>query len=232
MISKQPIATMLFDLDGTLLDTAPDFVHVLEQLCRENDQQTPSAHAIHQTVSSGARALVQLAFQKEPGDKTFAQLHQRLLELYSVQILNTQAQLYPGMAELLANLQAAEIPWGVVTNKPEPFSLVLLEKLGLNADCSVLICPEHVTFTKPHPEPLLLACQRLGKTPATTVYIGDHPRDIDSGKQAGMTTVAAAYGYLPAEPALESWGADVIVNSVAEISAWLMAHDARATVND
>ena len=110
------------------------------------------------------------------------------------------------------------IPWGVVTNKPVRFSLPLMRAMNLGSRCSVLICPDDVTNAKPHPEPLLLACDRLSRIPDVSVYVGDHPRDIIAGKAAGMKTIAAAYGYLPEYPPVSDWGADLIVYSVEQIS--------------
>ena len=109
----------------------------------------------------------------------------------------------------------------MVTNKPEQFSIPLLQSLGIRERCQTLICPEHVTFTKPHPEPLLLACTQLGCQPSAGVYVGDHPRDISAGQQAGMYTIAAAYGYLPPSPPVAQWGANMIVKRVDDIIAWL-----------
>lgn len=217
---SSPIEAMLFDLDGTLLDTAADFIYVVQQLCRENNQPAPDSEAINRTVSSGARALVQLAFGIDPEHPQCQLLHQRLLEIYALQIQESHAVLYPGMQELLDSLQRAGIPWGIVTNKPEAYAVPLLERTGIAKHCGVLVCPQHVRFPKPHPEPVLLACRRINRLPAATVYVGDHPRDIDSGRAAGTFTIAAAYGYLEIDPPIKTWGADMIVDSVREITRW------------
>ncbi len=222
MMQPEQVQAMLFDMDGTLIDTAADFVYVLEQLCLENDRQAPTPVEIHRTVSNGAKALVQLAFGLTPEDPQCNMLHQQLLEIYADQIKTTRAVLYPGMQELLQYLQQAGIPWGIVTNKPEAYSVTLLEQLKLDKLCDVLICPEHVRFTKPHPEPVLLALSKLQLSADRGVYVGDHPRDIESGRQAGIFTIAAAYGYLSIDPPVHTWGADKIVNSVAEITSWLI----------
>ncbi len=221
MIQPDRVQTMLFDMDGTLIDTAADFVYVLEQLCIENNRPAPAQIDIHQTVSNGAKALVQLAFGFDSEDPQCGLLHQRLLEIYAEQIKSTRAVLYPGMQELLQYLQQAGISWGIVTNKPEAYSITLLEQLKLDKVCDVLICPEHVRFTKPHPEPVLLALSKLKQSAAVGVYVGDHPRDIESGRLAGIFTIAAAYGYLSINPPVDSWGADMVVNSATEITAWL-----------
>jgi phosphoglycolate phosphatase len=215
------VAAVLFDLDGTLIDTAPDFIAVLHQLCADQGIAPPGDTAILATVSSGARALVELAFQLAPGARGFDTLHQALLNAYMTQLNESRSVLFPDMDGLLAILEHRRVPWGVVTNKPERFSIPLLDKLGLSTRCSVLICPDHVTQTKPHPEPLLLACNRLGCQPRQAVYVGDHQRDIQAGNAAGMLTIAAAYGYLPPDPPVGDWGASYISPTVADIQDYL-----------
>lgn len=222
------VTNVLFDLDGTLVDTAADFAAVLDTMTDASMRPRVALEAVHQTVSSGARALVELAFGINSTHAEFKVRHEELLALYGAQIKNTQSTLYPGVTELLALLEHRGIKWGVVTNKPERFSIPLLSKLDLLERCQTLICPEHVTYTKPHPEPLLLACTQLGCLPETGIYVGDHPRDITSGIEAGMFTIAAAYGYLPATPPVESWGADIVVTAAAQITQLLTATN-RAT---
>lgn len=212
-----PVQGMLFDLDGTLVDTAADFADIVLQMTEEAARPAIAFTAIHQTVSNGARALVELAFGIQQDHPEFEQRLETLLSLYAKRILATKATLYPGMDALLQDLEHKGIPWGIVTNKPERYSRPLLESLGLSARCSTLICPDHVTHSKPHPEPLLLACSQLGIDPGSAIYVGDHPRDIDAGRAAGMFTIAVRYGYLPATPPVEQWQADLIVDSVDHI---------------
>ena len=207
------IECVLFDLDGTLIDTAPDFIAVVNQLTAENDQPPVAVEKIYQTVSDGARALVKLAFQIEEDNERFPGLNQRLLDIYHEQLINTQARLYPGLGELLDELDAASIPWGIVTNKPELYSLRLLENMALLPRCKVLICPDHVSERKPHPEPIFKACEILNCNTERTVYLGDHIRDIQAAKNADVIAVAAAYGYLGADARVEEWYADFILRS-------------------
>lgn len=221
VISPTAVTSVLFDLDGTLVDTAADFAAVLDEMTTAAGIAPVSPKAVHQTVSNGARALVELAFGIDEQDTRFKALHTDLLTLYGDRILQTRSTLYPGMERLLSFLEQRGIHWGVVTNKPEQFSIPLLRSLGLLKRCQTLICPEHVTLTKPHPEPLLLACRQLGCEPSAGVYVGDHPRDISAGQQAGMYTIAAAYGYVPASPPVTDWGADMIVSHVNDITEWL-----------
>ncbi|MEX0737968.1 MAG: HAD-IA family hydrolase [Pseudohongiella sp.] len=217
------VSAVLFDLDGTLVDTAPDFTAVLHQMCADQGVAPPSDSAILATVSSGARALVELAFQLAPDADGFDTLHQALLNAYMAQLQHTHSVLFPGMNKLLSELEDRHIPWGVVTNKPERFSVPLLQKLNLDTRCSVLICPDHVSQTKPHPEPLLLACNRLACEPHLAIYVGDHPRDIEAGNAAGMHTITAAYGYLPSAPPIDDWGACYISKSVVDMHRYLSA---------
>lgn len=212
---------VLFDLDGTLLDTAADFSLVLETMIAERGLPALSREAVHQNVSNGARALVELAFDVDREHADFPELLQTLLSLYGERVAQTQAALYPGMAQLLELLESRDIPWGIVTNKPEKYCIPLLRGLGLLERCATLICPDHVTYSKPHPEPLLLACRQAGCEPQASIYVGDHPRDITAGNEAGMYTIAAAYGYLPADPPIVSWGADLIVDDVQTITRLL-----------
>lgn len=212
---------VLFDLDGTLIDTAADFRAVLHHLCADQGVAPPDDASILATVSSGARALVELAFRLTPGARGFDTLHQALLNQYMAQLQETRSALFADMDGLLADLEHSGIPWGVVTNKPERFCIPLLHKLALDYRCSVLVCPDHVSQTKPHPEPLLLACDRLACAPRHCVYIGDHPRDIEAGNAADMHTIAAAYGYLPPHPPVSDWGANHISPTVADIQQYL-----------
>ena len=211
-------ACVLFDLDGTLVDTAADFEHVLQSLCLDEGVAVPTSASVHATVSSGARALLGLAFENDPANPNFETLLLNMLDRYEQQIQLTRSTLYPGMDRLLLELEQRGIPWGVVTNKPERFSKPLLRALELQSRCNVLVCPDHVTHSKPHPEPLLLACELVKRRPDCTVYVGDHPRDIISGRAAGMRTIAAAYGYLPSQPCISEWGADLIVKDVEQIT--------------
>ena len=212
-----PAKAVLFDLDGTLLDTAADFADVVQQMTVQAARPSIEFTAIHKTVSNGARALVELAFEIQAGHPDFEERLDTLLALYAQRILTTKATLYPGMDALLLQLENAGIPWGIVTNKPERYSRALLESLGLSTRCSTLICPDHVSQSKPHPEPLFLACKQLNIDPQDAIYVGDHPRDIDAGRAAGMYTIAVRYGYLPDAPPIEQWQADLVVDNAEQI---------------
>ncbi|MDA1371190.1 MAG: HAD-IA family hydrolase [Proteobacteria bacterium] len=218
---ESSIECVLFDLDGTLVDTAPDFIKVVNRLLAEHSKPEIESKLIYQTVSDGARALVKLAFSISEEHADFNSLNQRLLDLYYDQIQETEASLYPGMADLLTGLEEAAISWGIVTNKPVKYTRVLLEKLHLADRCKSMICPEHVTDRKPHPEPILLACQQLNCATERTVYIGDHIRDIQAAKNADVIAIAAAYGYLAADARVEEWYADFILHSADQAESLL-----------
>lgn len=225
-------AAVLFDLDGTLLDTAADFASALERLADEAGTTPPDTVRLHQTVSAGARALVTLTLGLEPDEPDFGHWLERLLHLYGEQLDAPRSSLYDGLERTLAWLDAAGIPWGVVTNKPERFTRPLLEGLGLLARCAVTICPEQVSRTKPDPEALMLACRHLASSPSEALYVGDHPRDIEAGSAAGMITAVAGWGYLPAGSDPAHWGADRILDSTQDLLHWLETAPTRESQQD
>ena len=217
------LRAVLFDLDGTLLDTAPDFATVVNRLLGEEGRAPQPYASLRAAVSHGSRALIERAFGIDPGHADFARLRARLLELYAANLLVDTVP-FAGIPQLLATLAERELHWGVVTNKPVWLAEPLLGLARLEPPHRVLICPEHVTNTKPDPEPLLLACARLGCSPAEAVYIGDHYRDIEAGRRAGMPTIAAGWGYLePGESAVD-WAADHTADTVDEARGILFAH--------
>lgn len=220
---------VLFDLDGTLLDTAPDFATVINRMLSEAGREALPYAEIRGAVSNGSRALVELAFALAEGEPGFAPLRERLLALYEAE-LAVATQPFPGMDALIATLAARGLAWGVVTNKPAWLAEPLLARMPLTPGPGVLICPEHVRRTKPDPEPLLLACERIGCSPAEAVYVGDHLRDIESGRAAGMRTIAAAYGYLGPGESAEDWGADHVVDSVETLAQLLLGEIAGARI--
>lgn len=215
------IAAVLFDLDGTLVDTAPDFVRVLNQL-RADDQLAPLPYdTIRNQVSNGARALVKLGFALDEHSDDFAHRLEKLLTLYE-QGLAVESKLFDGLDTSLRWLEQRNIPWGVVTNKPSRYTLPLLRGLQLDQRCAVTVCPDHVTHKKPHPEPLLTACDWLSVDPLKTLYVGDHIRDIEAGRAAGNITIAAAWGYLEQDTDIKDWQADVILQTPAQLQAFLL----------
>ncbi|MCO8042709.1 HAD-IA family hydrolase [Acinetobacter bohemicus] len=210
---------VLFDLDGTLIDTAADFIRIIQQMCHEAGRPLVDAELIRAQVSEGARAMVKLVYPELQVEDPLLQQHrQRFLDSYGAEIA-VDTDLFAGMYALLEELEEHEIPWGIVTNKPRWLSEALLKALNLTERCAVLVCPEDVTRTKPDPEPMYLAAQQINIAPEDCIYVGDHPRDIDAGRHARMYTILAAYGYLPLQykDDLTAWQADYIVNDVPEL---------------
>lgn len=225
MSGLQHIQAVLFDLDGTLIDTAPDFIRIIKELCAEANVEPVSDEEIRVQVSEGSKAMVRL-FHPELHDDSPELTHYRneFLRRYAANIA-VHTTLFDGMDAVLRELEAKNIPWGIVTNKPRSLSVALLDALDLTKRCAVLVCPDDVKHTKPDPEPMYLAASIIGVTPENIIYVGDHPRDIDAGRAAGMKTVLAAYGYLPPELAadLDSWKADFIIQHAKELQTLLAA---------
>jgi len=219
---------VLLDLDGTLVDTAPDFHAVLNRLRQEEGLPPLAYAAVRAEVSNGGGALIRLGFGVERGTPEFAALLERLLAHYSAHIAD-HSRLFPGMAPLLDWLEQRRWPWGVVTNKPQRFAQPLLEQLGLARRCGALVCPEQVAATKPDPEGLLLACRQLGCDPALSVYAGDHVRDIEAGRNAGLLTASALFGYLEPRAQPQQWGANYNARSAGDLLAWLQTLDQPST---
>jgi phosphoglycolate phosphatase len=215
------LRAVIFDLDGTLVDTADDFIPAVQQLREEAGKQPMDPARIRSSVSNGSRALVQLALQITEQDPEFETQRQRLLTLYAER-LGLHAALYLGLSELLQALVDADIAWGIATNKPRQFTLPLLERLSL--DAGSVICPDDVTHPKPHPESLEKACRELNCSSAGAIYLGDHLRDIQAGQRAGLYTIAAAYGYIEPGDSADSWGADAVAQRSEDIYALLFKH--------
>lgn len=210
---------VLFDLDGTLIDTAADFIRIIQQMCRDARRPVVEADLIRTQVSEGARAMVKLVYPElDVEDPVFLAHRQRFLDLYGADIA-VDTDLFEGMYPLLAELEQHQIPWGIVTNKPRWLSEALLKALNLTERCAVLVCPDDVSKTKPDPEPMFLAAKQIQTDVQDCIYVGDHPRDIDAGRNAHMYTILAAYGYLPLQHKddLTAWQADCIVNTVSEL---------------
>lgn len=220
MKTDQKPSAVLFDLDGTLIDTAPDFIRCLNQLRQLHNLEPLAAEQIRPSVSNGARAMIRVGFGLEPEHDGYVEKHTAFLDLYEAGVA-VETTLFEGMDSLLANLEARGIPWGIVTNKPVRFAEPLVQALGLAQRCATLICPDHVSERKPHPEPLFLACQRIGAAPEQAIYVGDHERDIEAGRNAGMRTIAVRYGYIEQPHAVDLWQADIIVDTVSDLAKLL-----------
>ncbi|OCX11566.1 N-acetylmuramic acid 6-phosphate phosphatase MupP [Pseudomonas graminis] len=210
------LRAVLFDMDGTLLDTAPDFIAICQAMLAERGLPPVNDKLIRDEISGGARAMVSAAFAMPPEAAEFEALRLEFLARYQTDCA-VHSKLFDGMAELLADIEKARLIWGVVTNKPVRFAQPIMEQLALSERSAVLICPDHVTKSKPDPEPLLLACKMLGLDPASVLFVGDDLRDIESGRDAGTKTAAVRYGYIHPQDNPDHWGADVVVNHPLEL---------------
>lgn len=210
---------VLFDLDGTLIDTAKDFIRIIQHMAQQQGLERLDDDLIRSQVSEGGRAMVHLLYPNLALDSAeLWQYRQQFLDIYEQNIC-VDTTLFEGMNELLLDLEQRDIAWGIVTNKPRYLTELLLKSLNLTERCAVLVCPEDVSKTKPDPEPMYLACKQLDIAPEQCIYVGDHPRDIDAGRNAQMYTILASYGYLPLDRRddLVSWQADEIVVDVATL---------------
>ena len=217
------IQAVLFDMDGTLLDTAKDFFAILQSMRSEHGLSEPIDEiAFRQYVSRGAQAMVAYAFALEPNNLELEPLRAQFLARYEQQHATFTAP-FPGVLELLTHLDEAEIRWGVATNKPLRFAQPIMEALNLSARSAVLFCPDHVAKSKPAPDMLLAACAQLQLNPREVIYVGDDQRDIDAGRAANMHTVAVRYGYVAPGDNPSNWGADAVIDTITELAAILEA---------
>lgn len=215
-----PIRTILFDLDGTLADTAPDLAYALNRTLEHAGRAPLSFDVIRPVVSHGGTALLQLGFGHELPENEFDRLRDLFLDIYRSNITRG-TRLFPGMAELLAAIEARGLNWGVVTNKPAWLTDPLMAGLGLVDRAVTVISGDTLPERKPHPAPMLLACNEAGSAAAECLYLGDAERDIAAGRNAGMATLVALYGYIGGEDHPAAWGADGEVNAPLELLHWL-----------
>ncbi len=216
---------VLFDLDGTLVDTAPDLIHCLGEVLAAEGWPPAPPEAVRATVSHGAAVMVQQAFSLAPDDARTARLAQAVVERYR-HSLTVRSRPFPGVAEVLSALQGAGVPWGVVTNKPAALARPLLEALDLHA--AAVVCGDDLPRAKPYPDPIFAAAEELGVAPADCLTIGDARRDIEAATRAGAGALAALFGYLHAGDDPATWGAHGLIRTPEEILAWLAAPPAAA----
>jgi phosphoglycolate phosphatase len=211
---------VLFDLDGTLLDTAPDMVRALDLLLQEEGVPTVDHEIARQQVSHGAGALVTLGFGQSQSESDHKRRCQRYLSLYE-ENLCVDTALFDGMAETLKFLEDHDILWGVVTNKPAFLTEPLMKALSLDSRASTIISGDSLPQRKPHPQPLFHAANESNVLTTECIYVGDAERDIVAGNRAGMITLLASYGYIDADDKPEQWGANGIIEHSQEILDWL-----------
>ncbi|MBN8727611.1 MAG: HAD-IA family hydrolase [Xanthomonadales bacterium] len=214
----RPPAAVFFDLDGTLLDSAPDLIVAVERLAAELAAPPPDAEAIRRVVSAGGRAMLRVGLPGV-GEERIDELLPRFLDIYS-RSMTFHTRLFEGMPEVLARLEGQGVPWGIVTNKPGWLARPMLAEMDFFAGCAALVTGDCLPVRKPDPAPLHLACELAGVAAAQCVFVGDDLRDIQAGHGARMPTIAAAWGYLDGgDPA--AWGADGIVGQPVDLVAAL-----------
>jgi N-acetyl-D-muramate 6-phosphate phosphatase len=217
---QKPITTVLFDLDGTLADTAADLAAPVNLMRAARGLAAMPLEQLRPYASAGARGLIGAGLGVPKDAKEFPSLRDEFLQLYERNMV-VHTRLFPQIEELLVGLEQRGIVWGVVSNKVERYVRPILLALGLAERSRVAIGGDTTAYAKPHPEPLLHACRLLAVSPAHTVYVGDDARDIVAGKAAGMRTVAAAYGYCGADDPPSAWGADLVIDSPSGVMQML-----------
>jgi len=218
----QKLRTVLFDLDGTLADTAEDLADALNGVRDQRGLQPLSFDLIRPVVSHGADALIYLSFEVSPGGDDYAKIREDLLDIYRNNIAN-KTRLFPGMAEVLESIENSGRNWGVVTNKPSWLTEPLIKALNLDERAACIVSGDTTPKRKPDPQPMLYASNAAGSHSYECLYIGDAERDIEAGRRAGMKTLAALFGYIGEKDNPDAWGADGMISQPSEILNWL--HD-------
>ncbi len=214
------MSLILFDLDGTLLDTAPDLGTALNTQRAEHKLSPLPPERIRPIVSHGTPALLKLGFGIEPNDSRFAGMRVRLLEIYRG-CLNQETQLFPGIEAVLLNIEQRGMRWGIVTNKPGALTEPLLQAFNLNERAACVVSGDTTPRRKPHPDQLLHACTLTGCSPANSIYVGDAQRDVEAAHAAGMRALVALYGYIDVSESPADWQADGLLRNPAELLPWL-----------
>jgi len=214
------IEAVLFDLDGTLADTAPDMARTVNAMRAKRGLAPVATALVRPHVSKGARGMICSAFAMTTEHPDFLAMREEFLDIYGRELC-VDTVLFPGMAELLATLEADGIAWGVVTNKFERFARPILEKLGVADRAGAIVGGDTCPRPKPFPDPLLVAAEQMRVAPESTLYVGDDERDVQAARAAGMPVIVAGYGYLGDGTPPTAWDADGVVGSAAEIGAWI-----------
>ena len=217
MLSKAyPFESVLFDLDGTLADTAPDLAAAANRLLEVRGLPKKPLALLRPMASTGARGLIKVVLDIDPEHVDFYSLRDEFLNYYEESI-HVHTKLFDGIDELLNQLDHQQIPWGIVTNKQTRFTTPLVKSMGLDLRTKAIVSGDTTPHPKPHPAPILHCAEILGINPQKAVYVGDDLRDIQAGAAAGMQTIAAAYGYCGHESPAHSWGANYLVQRPFEL---------------
>ena len=211
-----PYEGIFFDLDGTLADTAPDLVAAANKLLAARNLAPKPYEFLRPYASAGARGLLEGAFGISPDHEDFAVLRDEFFGNYEKALL-IDSKLFDGIDHLLDQMDAASLPWGIITNKSERFTNPLTDLMGLRQRAVSTVSGDTTPYSKPHPEPILHAARTSNIDPSKSIYVGDDIRDVLAGKAAGMKTVAAAYGYCGCKEPPEAWGADYIANNPLDL---------------
>lgn len=222
---SEALRTVLFDLDGTLADTAPDLAYALNQVLAEQGLTQLPLEQVRPLISLGGRAMVEIACGISREASRFEPLYLRFLSLYQ-ENLAARTELFPEMERVLAHIESKRMNWGIVTNKVAFLTVPLVQALGLAERAACVISGDSTSRQKPHPDPLLLACEQAGSHPQQCLYVGDAPRDIVAGRRAGMRTLVALFGYIPIGEDPLQWGADGTITTPLELIQWLDAKTA------
>jgi len=208
-MDNNKISSVLFDLDGTLLDTADDLGAALNYVLSQHSMPAVSPEIYRPVASDGAKGLLELGFGDQLREYNYESLRKEFLDYYQQNIAQ-HTKLYPGIAKLLTTLDNKSIPWGIVTNKPKDLTLLLLPHYQEFNTCKVMVAGDTLTKRKPDPEPILFACEQMNQSPDTCLYIGDALRDIQAGNRATNVTGVANWGYIKATDNTSSWDADFL----------------------
>ena len=211
---------VLFDLDGTLIDSAPDLAAAANAMRLARNMEALPLSSLRPMVGTGARGMVGAALGVHPGDAHYEAMRQEFLDRYQRGLLDLTT-VFADMVPVLDHLDAAGTRWGIVTNKAERFALPVIDGLNLAARAAVVICGDTTPHSKPHPAPLLEAARRVAVDPAQCAYVGDDLRDVQAGRGAGMVTLAAAWGYLGQGESIDDWGAHAVLANPASLLQWL-----------
>ena len=220
MADVAAVRGVLFDLDGTLIDSAPDLAGAANRLRADHGLAPLPLEQLRPMVGSGARGMVGVAFGVGPGNMRFEPLRDAFLAHYEAGLLE-RTHPFDGVEAMLASLEAAGIPWGIVTNKATRFTLPIVAGLGLARRAAVVVCGDTTPHSKPHPEPLLHAARAMGLAPECVAYVGDDLRDAQAAQAAGMPMAVATWGYLGLGEPAHTWGADVLLDAPELLQAWL-----------
>ena len=220
--ARAAVRTVLFDLDGTLVDSAPDLAGATNEMLVARGLPEVPFERLRPMVGAGARGMMGVAFGVSPKEMTFPALRDEFFDRYERRLLRATRP-FDGVAAMLQALSDDGLSWGIVTNKSERFALPLARGLGWSERAAAVVGGDTTPYSKPHPEPLLEAARRAGVAPGECVYVGDDARDVLAGRAAGMPTIAVRWGYLGDGEPIEAWGADVVLDTPSQLVEWLRA---------